>query len=64
MVTKKKTPEESKPEDVQQEEPYKPMAMPEPDPLERLTILEIKVKDLEKRVSQHNKYHFGGMSQG
>jgi hypothetical protein len=56
MVTKKKTPEEQQPE---QEIVYKPMAAPEPTPLERLAALELRMAAMEKVVSQHNRYHFG-----
>jgi hypothetical protein len=60
-MTKKKTPEDPQP-DVSQEEPYKPMAVPEPDPLERLAALELRMAAMEKVVSQHNRYHFGGVT--
>jgi hypothetical protein len=58
-MTKKKTSDEPQPEDVPQDEPYKPMAVPEPDPIERLAALELRMAQMEKAVSQHNRYHFG-----
>ena len=63
-MTAKKTPE-PKPEpgkDVSQEEPYKPMAVPEPTALERLAALELRIAAAEKAISQHNRYHFGGLT--
>lgn len=54
-MTKKKEPEKT----VPQGEVYRPMAVQEPTPLERLEAVEIKIKVLEDRISQHNKYHFG-----
>jgi len=58
-MTKKRTETES---EAPQEEPYKPMAVPEPDPIERLAALELRMAAMEKAVSQHNRYHFGGVT--
>jgi hypothetical protein len=41
---------------------YKPMAVPEPDPIERLAALELRMTAMEKAVSAHNRYHFGGLT--
>ena len=61
-MAKKNEPKEPKPEEPQDEIVYKPMAVPEPDPLERLAALELRMAAMEKVVSQHNRYHFGGMT--
>ena len=67
-MAKKK--EDPKPEEPQEEIVYKPMAVPEPDPLERLAALELKVRELELwkvqadkvvvRVARDHSYIFGG----
>jgi len=59
-MAKKK--EDPKPEEPQEEIVYKPMAVPEPDPIERLAALELRMAAMEKAVSQHNRYHFGGVT--
>ena len=41
------------------EEVYKPMAVKEPEPLERLEAVELRVKVLEDQVNKHNRQHFG-----
>jgi len=51
--------QESGPETPREDLVYQPMAVPEPTPLERLEAVEIRIKVLEDRVSQHNRYHFG-----
>jgi len=61
-MAKKNEPKEPKPEEPQDEIVYKPMAVPEPDPLERLAALELRMAIMEKAVSQHNRYHFGGLT--
>ena len=61
-MAKKNEPKEPKPEEPQDEIVYKPMAVPEPDPLERLAALELRMAQMEKTVSQHNRYHFGGVT--
>ena len=61
-MTKKKTPDEPQPEDVPQDEPYKPMAVPEPDPIERLAALELRMAQMEKAVTRHNQYHFSSVT--
>jgi hypothetical protein len=53
LTARKKQPES-------QEEPYKPMAVQEPTTFERLAALELRMAEMEKAVSQHNRYHFGG----
>ena len=59
-MAKKK--EDPKPEEPQEEIVYKPMAVKEPDPLERLAALELRMAAMEKVISQHNRYHFGGVT--
>lgn len=51
---KKKEPEVKEVEEV-----YKPMAVKEPEPLERLEAIELRVKVLEDQVNKHNRQHFG-----
>jgi len=69
MTAKKTTPKKQEPSaeqppeaPVEGEEVYKPMAVPEPDPLERIAALELRMAQMEKAVSQHNRYHFGGVA--
>ena len=70
MTAKKTTPKkqepptEQSPEDPVEEEVYKPLAVPEPDPIERLAALELRMAAMEKAVSQHHRYHFGPYSTG
>jgi len=69
MTAKKTTPKKQEPSaeqppeaPVEEEEVYKPLAVPEPDPIERLAALELRMAIMEKAVSQHNRYHFGGLT--
>lgn len=62
-MTAKKQPQ---PKQEPQEEPYTPMGVMEPSPVEQLEALTIRVRvletqyrELEGLVSQHNRYHFG-----
>jgi hypothetical protein len=41
------------------EEPYKPMAAPEPTPMERLEALEIQMKVMKDWINKHNRQHYG-----
>lgn len=60
----------NEPDNPDAEEVYKPMAVPEPDPIERLAALELKVRELETwkaqvdkvvvRVVRDHSYIFGG----
>ncbi len=57
-----------KKKDVVKEEPpveqYVPMAAPLISTDEKIEALTLRIDALEKAVSQHNKYHFGGISKG
>jgi hypothetical protein len=80
MTTKKTTPkstqmrtpeppeEQQQPravEPVQQEEPVRPMAVPEPTIEERMEAIEIRLKVVEGWTGKHQRYHFGKeVSQG
>lgn len=70
MATKNK-PEPKKTEQQPQTEPHieqpkpeptpvRPMAVHEPTTEERIEALELRLKEAEKAISQHNRYHFGG----
>lgn len=50
--------------DAPREEPYHPMAVPEPSTEDRLEALELRMKEMEKVVTKHNMYHFGGTTGG
>jgi hypothetical protein len=60
-MTAKKKPEPEKVVVLQpeQEEPYRPMAVPEPTPLERLEALTIEMKVMKDWINRHSRSHTG-----
>jgi hypothetical protein len=55
MSTNKK----KQPEPEPQEEVYKPMAVTEPSPLERLEAVEMQTKAMKDWINRHSRSHTG-----
>ena len=60
MTAKKKPIEpESKEPMPTVDEVYRPMAVAEPTPLERLDAMETQVKVMKNWINRHNRQHYG-----
>jgi len=61
-MTKKndQKPEEKQQEQPAEQEPVRPMAVPEPTAEERIALMESRLADVERWITKHNRYHFGG----
>ena len=44
---------------MREEEPYHPLAVPEPTPLERLEAVELQMKVMKNWINKHNRMHYG-----
>ena len=44
---------------TEKEEPYRPMAVKEPNYSDRIEALEIRMAALEQVVEKHQRHHFG-----
>jgi hypothetical protein len=61
--TKQQEPPAEQPQDPDAGGPYRPMAAKEPDPIDKLEAVELRLTVLEKIVEKHQRYHFGGSGQ-